>query len=118
MNLRLKQRFVTVSFMKQVSYALDNVVETNREFPDTYSIPSIEMRDNLKEGQVVKLVFRIVQDDEVDVERMWVIVKSKSKSNDTYVGVLDNDPFCTDQIKSGMEVRFQSQHILQIHTSE
>ena len=102
--------------MKQVSYTLDDVVEINQDHPDTYPIPSAAARNDLKKGQLVKLVFRIAQDDEVDVERMWVIVKSKS--NDTYVGVLDNDPFCTDQIKSGMEVRFQSQHILQIHTSE
>jgi hypothetical protein len=32
-----------------------------------------------------------------------------------YVGTLDNDPYCTDEIRSGMRVEFHSDHVIQIY---
>jgi hypothetical protein len=95
-----------------VSYILESGVDRNREHPNTFEIPSAEERENLKPGQLVKLMFRITHERKVDVERMWVIVQEKHSRY--YVGKLDNDPYCTDQIKSGMRVRFEPQHVIQI----
>ena len=33
---------------------------------------------------------------------------------ESYVGVLDNDPYCTDEIRSGMRVEFHADHVIQI----
>jgi uncharacterized protein YegJ (DUF2314 family) len=50
--------------------------------------------------------------NESTVERMWVIVREKTKEG--YVGVLDNAPYCTEQIQSGVEVSFQPRHVIAI----
>jgi hypothetical protein len=97
----------------QVSYVLDDGAEINREHPGTYAIPPARQRNNLQPGQLVKLVFRISHEDKVDVERMWVVVKTKHSNY--YVGVLDNDAYCTDKIASGLEVRFDPRHVIQIY---
>lgn len=61
---------------------------------------------------LVKLIFRIEFEDETRVERMWVIVTEVRP--EFYAGVLDNDPFCTDEIRSGMRVEFHADHVIQI----
>ena len=95
-----------------VSYTLDNGAETHREFPDTFRIPAQEDRGSLRPDDLVKLIFRIEFDDEAHVERMWVRVTEVRP--DSYVGVLDNDPYCTDEIRSGMRVEFHADHVIQI----
>ncbi|TVL18219.1 hypothetical protein AYI92_12515 [Shewanella xiamenensis] len=90
----------------------------HHQHSDTFWIPSFEARSNLKTGQLVKLIFQIITEDdagveEVNVERMWVIVKDRI--NNIYRGQLDNDPYCTEEIRSGMEVWFQPKHIIDIY---
>ncbi len=97
------------------TYTLDNAVETHREFPTTFFIPSQEDREHLREGDFAKLIFRIDVDDEIHVERMWVIV-SKVRP-ESYTGVLDNDPYCTEEIRSGIQVEFLADHVIQIDRS-
>jgi hypothetical protein len=71
-----------------------------------------------KRGQAARLMFDIEVDDEgnLDVvgERMWVIVKEKV--GDTYIGILDNQPACSDfedgfYLCLGAEVPFLAEHI-------
>ena len=95
-----------------VTYTLDDGAQTHREFPDTFQIPSQAERENLKPGDLAKLIFRISNGDEVNVERMWVQVLEVSSQS--YVGVLDNDPYCTNEIRSGMKVQFHPDHVIQI----
>lgn len=52
-------------------YSLDSGIELHNEAPDTFWIPSKEMKQNLKENDTVKLVFR---EKGNAVERMWVKV--------------------------------------------
>lgn len=95
-----------------VTYTLDNAAETRREFSNTFYLPPKEQRESLRIGDLVKLIFRIEFDDDAHVERMWVQVTDVR--SDGYVGVLDNDPYCTDEIRSGMRVEFHSDHVIQI----
>jgi uncharacterized protein YegJ (DUF2314 family) len=65
------------------------------------------------------LMFRIALrgedgDESEKVERMWVIVKRRSGWG-RYEGVLDNDPSCTKDIVSGLELAFEARHVIQIH---
>ena len=47
---------------------------------------------------------------------MWVLVKSADSSG--YTGVLDNDPYSTDQIKAGLEISFEPRHVIDIYEVE
>lgn len=99
-------------------YELDDGEAMHEAAPDTFYLPSIEKRTSLNPGDLVKLVFRIhveSDDGEFDcaVERMWVIVQRRQQSY--YLGVLDNDPYCTDGMKAGMKVAFLPKHVIQIY---
>ena len=96
------------------SFTLDDGEQINAEAPDTFLIPLRSDREALVAGDIVKLIFRIESGDEVNVERMWVIVKGRTSQG--YIGVLDNDPYCTKEIASGLEVEFHPEHIIQIHS--
>ena len=96
-----------------VSYVLEDGEESNRAYPETFEIPSKEARDSLKAGQIVKLMFRITADGKTQTERMWVVVKAKEQNG--YRGILDNDPTCTEKMKSGLEVNFQPRHVISIY---
>jgi len=61
-------------------------------------------------------MFRITVGDEIHVERMWVgVVDARPEF---YVGALDNDPYCTEDIRSGDEIQFHSDHVIQILRKE
>ncbi len=88
------------------------------EAPETFWIPPQGARSSLEPDQIVKLMFRIAHDDESgqpteSVERMWVVVAAHE--GDRYRGVLDNDPFCTEAIRAGLEVDFEPRHVIQIY---
>ena len=95
-----------------VSFTLDSGVTLNREFPDTFEIPPLHARENLEEGDLVKLIFCIEVERIIYRERMWVVVKRVLP--EYFIGRLDNDPGCTNEIKSGMEIHFHSDHVIQI----
>ena len=101
---------------KNVSYAIDSGVERHEEAPDTFEIPAQERRKSLKMGDLVKLMFRIQIDETCVVERMWVQVTEVGPEH--YIGVLDNDPYSTDEIKSGARVQFQANDVIQIWKPE
>ncbi|MCK4501701.1 MAG: DUF2314 domain-containing protein [Desulfuromonadales bacterium] len=96
-----------------VTYTLDDAEEVNRQYPDTFWIPSRNVRENLGEGQLVKLLFRITNGSEDQVERMWVEITKIS--NNGYEGILDNDPYCTKRITAGLKVNFQAQHVIEVY---
>ena len=102
-------------------WQLDDGEERHRESPDTFYLPPAEIRSTLLPGQIVKHIFRIEleDDDKVrtqEVERMWVIVQARF-TDGMYVGILDNDPQCTQGIKAGMKVVFEPRHVIQVHSS-
>jgi uncharacterized protein YegJ (DUF2314 family) len=109
-------------FLDLVSWELDDGEAANREAPSTFWIPPRQKRDSLAHGDVVKLIFRIVLrntntgEEQVEVERMWVIVERREGSG--YVGILDNDPYCTTDLKSGDTVLFEPRHVIQVYVAE
>ncbi|MEP3479575.1 MAG: DUF2314 domain-containing protein [Fuerstiella sp.] len=102
-----------VHINSSVSYTLEDAEERHNEFPDTFWIPPASDRKSLQEGQLVKLMFQIHVDDETQTERMWVIVERNVDHE--YIGILDNDPTSTNDIKSGLEVKFGPCHIIEIY---
>ncbi len=105
-----------VQVTENVSYILEDGEQQHEEFPDTFWIPPAEQRKRLQKDQLVKLLFRITANGETQTERMWVIIEKKT--SDGYLGVLDNDPYCTDEMKAGLEVRFQPRHVIQIYEDD
>jgi hypothetical protein len=88
------------------------------ENPQTYWIPPLAERQSVNVSGLVKIRFYIrVQSDDGEVvdhgERMWVIIHEHK--NGWYRGKLDNDPYCTNDIRAGLEVWFQPRHIIAIH---
>lgn len=99
-------------------WALEDGAARHAQHPRTFWIPTRWRRYMLRPGQIVKLIFRIgLRDDDgeesEEAERMWVIVKRRVAWG-RYEGVLDNDPYCTKGIRSGMELAFESRHVIQI----
>jgi len=102
-------------------WTLVSAEERHRSHPDTFKIPSREDREGLAPGQAAKLLFDIETRSDgrvIDrgVDRMWVIVKSRSQSG--YIGVLDSDPGIAEglRLQRGDEIAFRPEHVLQIDT--
>lgn len=96
-----------------MNYTLDNGEDLHREFPETFYLPTRTTREALLPGEIVKLIFRITVGNEVHVERMWVCVQARSEGG--YIGLLDNDPYCTKELQSGASVVFGPEHVIQIY---
>jgi uncharacterized protein YegJ (DUF2314 family) len=100
----------------KVTFQLEDGEAYHRAAPATFQIPERERREKVKEGEIVKLIFRFHGANDTRVERMWVKVSKRLENG--YLGILDNDPYCTDQVKAGIEVSFQPQHIINIWVDE
>lgn len=96
-----------------ITYTLDNGEEYHAAAPRTFQLPPRAERETIAPGQLVKLIFHFATDTEAFYERMWVIVKERT-ADGRYLGVLDNDPDCTEEIRSGIAVIFGPEHIIQI----
>ncbi|MFT9847246.1 immunity protein Imm33 domain-containing protein [Aneurinibacillus sp. REN35] len=93
-----------------MSWYLDNVYDLNKESPYTFYIPSSEVLDKLKVGDLVKLIFvtEEAEDDGFRGERMWVqITHIKEKK---FIGKLDNVPHRLP-LKIGDEISFGIENI-------
>lgn len=89
------------------------------EYPDSFSIPGREERENLAPGDAAKLLFDIETRDcnrvvDRGVDRMWVIVKRRV--GHTYLGVPDSDPGIAEglHLRPGMELLFGPEHVVDI----
>lgn len=88
--------------------SLDDVTVSAAMKPDTFQIPSREMRERLVPGDLVKLVFRMGE----TVERMWVEVIEVTDNG--YLGRLDNDPTKLDPALIHNPVQFGPVHVASI----
>jgi hypothetical protein len=100
-------------------WELRSAEESNRENPDKFWIPDLEIRLNLKRGNAAKLIFDFEgygEDEQIEIggERMWVIVKEKI--DDFYLGILDNQPVGIDEgfLDKNSEIYFKAEHITDI----
>ena len=97
---------------------IDDGEAAQAESPEKFWIPPQADRQSLQPNDLVKIRFYIRAPNEsgelVDHgERMWVQVKERLEG--WYRGELDNDPYCTDAIQSGMELWFQPRHVIDIN---
>jgi hypothetical protein len=103
-------------------WCLDDGEARHREAPETFWIPALEDRERLGPGDLVKLIFRIAIDKEVEpvaVERMWVLVRERVGG--AYLGLLDNDPSAlaeNDELWSGVEIPFEPRHVIDIDPAD
>ena len=84
-----------------------------------FDLPSSDLRRTLQRGQAVQLLFEIETREHgrvIDrgVDRMWVIVKSRTDGG--YAGVLDSDPGQAEnlRLRAGDEIVFGPEHIVAI----
>ena len=102
--------------MMTPSYSLDDAEARHREAPETFRIPDSGQRDNIKPGQLVKLIFlpreRDPVHDWVTSERMWVQVERRLDDGG-YLGKLDNYPLVVD-LEPGDPVQFQARHVIDV----
>lgn len=107
--------------MDEDGWELDDGEPIAAAHPETFWIPPKEERDALVPGQLVKLIFRILTEDEsgreeVHVERMWAVVTGREGS--LYTGELDNQPYCTEEMNPGMPLCFEARHVINIHKDD
>lgn len=107
----LRRRFTSIS--------LQDIVETHREAPRTFSIPRSDERTGLQPGQLVKLVFEIAEKELglPGAERMWVEVKER-RADGRYIGELQNQPFFVSNINEGNEVIFAPEHVAALYVKK
>jgi hypothetical protein len=96
---------------------------SHAKYGEQFWVPPLNQRQNLQRGQAVRLVFDIEVRNEGKLaivgERMWVIVKEKT--DDTYIGILDNQPTCSNfednvYLCLGAEIPFKAEHVIDIAT--
>jgi hypothetical protein len=95
-----------------VTYKLENAVAANAKSPKTLKIPPAEVRETLRPEDFAKLVFRIYHGKRLHFERMWI--KVQHVLPETYIGILANEPCCTDAIRADERVDFHSDHVIDV----
>jgi hypothetical protein len=103
--------------LEKDGWRLEDGEQRNREAPETFHIPDLEVRKVLEPGDLAKLIFEIAVEGEEypAVERMWVIVRERTPSG--YFGMLDNQPSSiseNDTFWVGTEVPFEYRHIISV----
>lgn len=98
-------------------FRLGNGERLNEQHPRSFFIPTRAERDAVRPGDLVKLLFEIVEpaDDMPSAERMWVQVTEAEGGR--YVGVLDNQPGALRSIGPGSRVEFGPEHIISLTES-
>jgi uncharacterized protein YegJ (DUF2314 family) len=95
-------------------YSFVSAVQSNKIHPDTFEIPDVETRHNLRPGDIVKLLFKPKCKGGI-VERMWVRVFKRMKEG-VYEGVLDNEPLydLKEVLQCDDTVYFRPDHVADI----
>jgi len=94
-----------------MTWRLDNAVELHKEAPYTFYLPSEHVIEQLKAGDLVKLIFKSEVDLEngYDGERMWVEIIERTESD--FRGKLVNQPFYLKSLQYGDIINFNLIHI-------
>lgn len=103
--------FVLQANGKDVLYTLDNAEKLRDADPRGFSIPRLEQRKNLLNGQSVKLIFIPKKPSSSFAgERIWVTITQAKHGK--YVGTLDADSTLIEELKAGTPVHFESKHVI------
>lgn len=96
-----------------MEYRIGNVEERAEEAGKTFQIPSRTVRENLKPGDSVKLLFEFnMLPDGINGERMWI--KITEASGGRYKGKLDSYPAFITDLKCGDEIEFGPENVASI----
>ena len=91
--------------------------ERHVEYGDTFDVPDIKVRSNLKVGAIVKLIFELKNADsrtnDVEAERIWVEVTDKAKDGG-YIGRVDNDPVVISDLRADDTVKFTAENVIAV----
>ena len=97
-------------------WELGSAEEEHANHPETFDIPSKAERSDLKPGQMVKLLFRMLDDADgnaiIQVERMWVSIVEGGEG--AYIGRLESLPITSDVLKPLDRIEFFSEHVAAI----
>ena len=87
--------------------------------PDSFPIPSLAERSELRPGDKVKLVFVLdpAPSSGPNAERMWVEV-SRARADGSYEGWLTNEPAVITSLRPSAVIGFEQQHVAGIALSE
>ncbi len=99
-----------------IKFVLDDVENYKLEFGNKFYLPECEKRQNLRTGDIVKLIFRFKDGEFAQVERMWVVVSETN--NGEFTGILDNEPFIKGCLNVGDEIKFNYKNVLEIYKDD
>jgi len=92
-------------------YTINDPRPIAKEAPYTFYLPEPAEINILRPNDLVKLQFVGTTFGFYNgIERMWVIINEIN--NDSFVGLLDNDPIWLDQLKAGDKIKFAKHHIV------
>ena len=94
---------------------LEDIEETHKEHPRTFSIPRSDERFTLKAGQLVKLHFHLLDAEQgaPGAERMWVEVLDGRDGK--YTGLLNNKPFYIADLEAESVLSFEAKHVAAVY---
>lgn len=97
------------------TWKLKNVEDEAKKYPDSFFIPSLEERKNIKINEKVCLHFihLLRKDNEPETERMWVTITKEKNLFSKYKGILDNQPVYIKGLNVGDEIDFGVENIAQ-----
>lgn len=104
--------------LQENGFQLESGIKLHEEAPKTFWIPTEEQKKNVHKGSIVKLCFEIQTintegEAKSEFERMWVIVADRN--GDWFTGILDNQPYCTNEMQPGLVFEFNTEHIININ---
>lgn len=91
---------------------LESGVESSRDHPETFWIPSADEKAALRPGDDVRLMWSVRRSHG---ERMWVRITQRN--GDEFTGTLENWPVMA-YLRHGDLVRFQADHIIDYLSAE
>ena len=100
-------------------WELESAEERHAAAPATFHIPSAQERRSLGLGQMVKLLFLFMNEENgkpiIDCERMWVTVTAETHGR--YTGRLESLPSTSSVLQVGHVVEFGPEHVSAIQIS-
>ncbi len=97
------------------TWKLRNVEDEAKKYPDSFFIPTLEERKNIKINEQVclHLIHLLQKENEPAAERMWVTITKERNLFSKYKGILDNQPVYIKGLNAGDEIAFGVANIAQ-----
>lgn len=114
MKIPEPRRTIRLPDFERDGFGLDDAEKRQAEFSE-FRIPDLSERQTLRPGDYAKLLFEIDVDGDIEVERMWVLIRERTENG--YVGSLANnaiDAGGNPRLLFGAELRFEDRHIADI----